>query len=168
MSTMTPFQAWWHIEGSGMDPIAGEDAEAHVKRVCEIAWSNGAYIARLDTEKAESQVSQLKAALELGQENCDAVYEDLRAERDSAREVSSQLTAELNTVAKDARALALSNLDALADSRRIDAIQERRWGIWYNDRVQRFIVQAHQQTCGTIAASGSVRVAIDDAMKAKP
>lgn len=33
----------------------------------------------------KEEVSQLKAALELGQENCDAVYDDLREERDTAR-----------------------------------------------------------------------------------
>ena len=37
------FDKWWYDEGSGMPPLPEEDAEAHVRRVCEIAWSNGAY-----------------------------------------------------------------------------------------------------------------------------
>ena len=37
------FSAWWHNEGSGMLPLPGEDAEMHVRRICEIAWANGAY-----------------------------------------------------------------------------------------------------------------------------
>lgn len=47
---MTDFETWWHNEGSGMAPLPGEDAETHVKRVCEIAWGNGAYkaIAAMD------------------------------------------------------------------------------------------------------------------------
>lgn len=36
-------------------------------------------------ETATAEISQLKAAIELGQINCDAVYEDLRKERDAAR-----------------------------------------------------------------------------------
>ena len=40
------FDVWWHNEGSGMPPQAGEDAETHVRRICEIAWSNGANGAR--------------------------------------------------------------------------------------------------------------------------
>lgn len=39
------FEAWWHNEGSAMAPMPDEDAEAHVHRVCKIAWMNGAYVA---------------------------------------------------------------------------------------------------------------------------
>lgn len=49
-SDQKAFETWWHNEGSGMPPIAGEDAETHVRRICEIAWSNGADKAR--NEKA--------------------------------------------------------------------------------------------------------------------
>lgn len=42
-------------------------------------------------DRAEREVSQLRAALELGQENCDAVYEDLRKERDEARRDRARL-----------------------------------------------------------------------------
>ena len=39
----TPFEIWWHNEGSAMRPLPDEDTEEHVKRVSEIAWSNGVY-----------------------------------------------------------------------------------------------------------------------------
>ena len=39
------FEYWWHEEGSGMRPLPEEDTEAFAKRICEIAWSNGEYIA---------------------------------------------------------------------------------------------------------------------------
>jgi hypothetical protein len=44
-SDMAAFERWWHDEGSGMPPRKGEDRETHVRRICEIAWSNGAYVA---------------------------------------------------------------------------------------------------------------------------
>jgi hypothetical protein len=37
------FDVWWHNEGSGMPPLPDEDAETHVRRICEIAWAKGAY-----------------------------------------------------------------------------------------------------------------------------
>jgi hypothetical protein len=40
------FQRWWFNEGSGMRPFNGEDQEEHARRVSQIAWSNGAYVAR--------------------------------------------------------------------------------------------------------------------------
>ena len=42
------FQRWWFDEGSGMRPSNGEDQEEHTRRVSQIAWSNGAYVARYD------------------------------------------------------------------------------------------------------------------------
>ena len=36
-----PFERWWYYEGSG-PPQKGEDCEEHTKRMCKIAWSNGA------------------------------------------------------------------------------------------------------------------------------
>lgn len=47
---MSAFERWWYDEGSGMRPLPEEDAEAHVRRICEIAWSNGAYKAREEME----------------------------------------------------------------------------------------------------------------------
>jgi hypothetical protein len=43
------FLAWWHNEGSGFLPLPGQDHEEHAKRISEIAWSNGAYVARWGT-----------------------------------------------------------------------------------------------------------------------
>jgi len=40
------FQRWWFNEGSGMRPLNGEDQEEHAHRVSQIAWSNGACVAR--------------------------------------------------------------------------------------------------------------------------
>jgi hypothetical protein len=43
------FRAWWHDEGSGLPPLSGMDHEEHVRRISEIAWANGAYVARWGT-----------------------------------------------------------------------------------------------------------------------
>jgi DNA polymerase III epsilon subunit-like protein len=37
-NTNSDFEKWWYVEGSGLSPLPGEDAEAHVHRVCKIAW----------------------------------------------------------------------------------------------------------------------------------
>jgi hypothetical protein len=37
------FERWWYYEGSA-PPQRGEDHEEHTKRMCKIAWSNGAYV----------------------------------------------------------------------------------------------------------------------------
>jgi hypothetical protein len=39
---MNDFETWWYHEGSG-PPLPGEDGEEHCKRMCKIAWSNGAF-----------------------------------------------------------------------------------------------------------------------------
>lgn len=39
---MTDFEHWWYHEGSG-PKLPSEDFEEHCKRMCKIAWSNGAY-----------------------------------------------------------------------------------------------------------------------------
>lgn len=36
------FDDWWRHEGSGMPPLPGEDAEAHVRRICRLAWLEAA------------------------------------------------------------------------------------------------------------------------------
>jgi hypothetical protein len=38
---MNDFETWWYHEGSG-PRLPGEDNEEHCKRMCKIAWSNGA------------------------------------------------------------------------------------------------------------------------------
>ena len=42
---MNDFETWWHNEGSA-PPLPGEDGEEHCKRMCQIAWSNGAFKSR--------------------------------------------------------------------------------------------------------------------------
>jgi hypothetical protein len=39
---MTDFERWWYDEGSCNRPV-NEDIEEFSKRMCEIAWSNGAF-----------------------------------------------------------------------------------------------------------------------------
>jgi hypothetical protein len=39
---MNDFETWWYHEGSA-PPLPGEDGEEHCKRMCKIAWSNGAF-----------------------------------------------------------------------------------------------------------------------------
>lgn len=40
------FNRWWYNEGSAMRPLPGHDHEEHARRISEIAWANGAYVAR--------------------------------------------------------------------------------------------------------------------------
>jgi|694.fasta_scaffold31478_17 hypothetical protein len=42
---MEAFDRWWFNEGSGMPPRKEEDHAEHVRRMCAIAWGNGAYCA---------------------------------------------------------------------------------------------------------------------------
>lgn len=62
-ATREAFKRWWHSEGSGMVPLAGEDREAHVRRVTEIAWENGAYVESLRDGRAEAR--EISKSLEL-------------------------------------------------------------------------------------------------------
>lgn len=52
---MTDFETWWYHEGSG-PPLPGEDGEEHCRRMCKIAWSNGAFKER---ERAALKVEEL-------------------------------------------------------------------------------------------------------------
>jgi hypothetical protein len=54
-SHCSAFEVWWHNEGGTPPPLPGEDAETHVRRICEIAWVNGGYEAN---EALESIVKQ--------------------------------------------------------------------------------------------------------------
>jgi hypothetical protein len=40
------FATWWFAEGSGIDPLAGDDMEDHAKRVARLAWMSRARRAR--------------------------------------------------------------------------------------------------------------------------
>jgi hypothetical protein len=52
---MTDFEYWWYHEGS--DPKRfDEDFEEHCKRMCQIAWRNGAYKER---DRAAMKVEEL-------------------------------------------------------------------------------------------------------------
>ena len=51
------FQRWWFNEGSGMRPSNGEDQEEHTRRVSQIAWSNGAYVARWGRSAVEPEAN---------------------------------------------------------------------------------------------------------------
>jgi hypothetical protein len=42
MTQQTPFEKWWYEEGS-QAPYTHHDCEEHTKRMCEMAWANGAY-----------------------------------------------------------------------------------------------------------------------------
>jgi hypothetical protein len=42
---MNDFETWWHHEGSAFRPV-DEDLEEFAKRMCKIAWSNGAFVER--------------------------------------------------------------------------------------------------------------------------
>lgn len=46
------FAHWWDQEGSGMAPSPDEDKAEHTRRLCEIAWSNGAYVKKYPTPEA--------------------------------------------------------------------------------------------------------------------
>ena len=40
------FLIWWREEASAMRPHPDHDHEEHARRISEIAWANGAYVAR--------------------------------------------------------------------------------------------------------------------------
>lgn len=52
---MTDFENWWYDEGSANRPV-DEDVEEFAKRMCQIAWSNGAYKER---ERAALKAEEL-------------------------------------------------------------------------------------------------------------
>lgn len=63
---MNDFETWWHNEGSA-PPLPGEDSEEHCKRMCQIAWSNGAFMENEACEKvcestAPSQINGYECA----------------------------------------------------------------------------------------------------------
>ena len=40
------FLTWWREEASAMRPHPDHDHEEHARRISEIAWANGAHVAR--------------------------------------------------------------------------------------------------------------------------
>lgn len=51
----TQFEKWWFDEGSGMSPKEGEEQCDHVKRISEIAWSNGGFTALMNKIEKEKK-----------------------------------------------------------------------------------------------------------------
>ncbi len=58
---MTNFEKWWNEEGSAILPTRDEDYEEFAKRVSQIAWLNGGYVAARD---AEQKVAGTLAAIQ--------------------------------------------------------------------------------------------------------
>lgn len=54
---MNAFETWWYTEGSA-SPKPGEDIEEHCKRMCQIAWSNGAYMERESQNTCANQKTE--------------------------------------------------------------------------------------------------------------
>ena len=50
--TQEAFKAWWYNEGS-QAPYTHHDCEEHTKRMCKIAWSNGADVAAQPAQERE-------------------------------------------------------------------------------------------------------------------
>ena len=55
LKSLPEFDRWWYEEGSA-PPLPGHDCEEHTKRMCEIAWSIGAYKAATNA-KLESSMN---------------------------------------------------------------------------------------------------------------
>lgn len=53
MITTEEFERWWNQEGSAIAPTVFEDTCEHVKRVSEIAWANGHYMATVTNAKSQ-------------------------------------------------------------------------------------------------------------------
>ena len=94
MNTLTPTprtDAAWNATFDGQQMSAGQTARA--LRECS---------QQLETELAAATAERdlLRAALALGQINCDAEYDDLRDERDAARARAQRAEACLRTIGK--------------------------------------------------------------------
>jgi hypothetical protein len=59
------FERWWYYEGSA-PPYTHHDCEEHTKRMCQIAWSNGAYVATQPAQKPVNLLEARKIAAEYG------------------------------------------------------------------------------------------------------
>ena len=86
-----------------------DEHEANLIGCCreEIRFSEMArFASQLERELAEQKdmVGRLECALELGQENCEAVYDDLRKERDDANHLRERAESSLSGAAARMRA----------------------------------------------------------------
>lgn len=52
---MNNFEKWWNAEGSAILPTRDEDYEEFAKRVSQIAWINGRYMAMRDVEQKAAE-----------------------------------------------------------------------------------------------------------------
>lgn len=52
------FDDWWHETGSGINPLEGDDMEAHARRVAEVSW----FFAKLDVFETRSVVDDFNEA----------------------------------------------------------------------------------------------------------
>jgi hypothetical protein len=46
MSMNGDFLTWWKNEGNALLPTPSKDSEAYARKVCHIAWENGAFKAK--------------------------------------------------------------------------------------------------------------------------
>lgn len=56
------FNTWWRDEGSKMHAVPCEAAEAFIRRICEIAWVNGAY-KQEEMEREAREATESRASL---------------------------------------------------------------------------------------------------------
>jgi hypothetical protein len=75
------FEAWWRHEGSGIPPLPGEDAEAHVRRICRFAWLEAADWAH---GEARTALSQPEPAARIAQEAYVAFVQICKGNSDDA------------------------------------------------------------------------------------
>lgn len=102
-----------------------------------------------------AEVTKLKAALALGQENCDAEYDELREERDEAR---AQLAVALTAANAEELRQAQADLAALRqDKERLDWVED-----FFARNTERSIIR--QQFARDLRSIG-FRAAINVAMK---
>ena len=57
VESMTPYERWWHDEGSGMVPEKGDGAEDFLHKMTHIAWCNGEYVIACKITKALRQAN---------------------------------------------------------------------------------------------------------------
>jgi hypothetical protein len=84
-------------------------------------------------------------------------------------ELTEEKRAELATMPVDAMfkmgwQAAMSRAAKEEDTRRLGFIEANRWGVWFNDRADGFIVQSRNQIAGNIGKGRTVREAIDQAI----
>ena len=86
IAQLEQINSWRRGEESEPQPDpkhVGEVIDAAVASLASLIASNTTL--RRERKEARAEVAQLKGALALGQENCDAEYEELREERDKAK-----------------------------------------------------------------------------------